>query len=82
MLDDRVDALNAKFSDLQAAVRYDVGKLENKVGNVPKFGKGDQCLDVRGALVRCYKEQEKGDVRKCDGIMDAMERCVKQAVIA
>lgn len=80
-LDQKLDDLRAKFSDAQVAVSYDVGKLEQRLEKVPKFGgKDGACLDVRMALVNCFKGVE--DVRECDDVLYAMERCVKQTVIA
>jgi hypothetical protein len=80
-LDRKLDELRAKFSDSQVAVSYDVGKLEEKLGKVPKFGgKDTACLDVRMALVNCLKDVT--DVRECDGVLQVVERCVKQTVIA
>lgn len=79
-LDKKLDELRAKFADSSVAIEYDVSRLEEKIGTCPKFGDGEACADVRISLSNCYKANE--DIRKCDEIVRAMERCAKQTVMA
>jgi len=81
-LDERMDAARAKFSDTEVGLRYDLGKMEETIKNkVPKFGNtANACLDSRAELTRCYNGVN--DVRKCDGFVEAYERCAKQTVMS
>jgi hypothetical protein len=79
-LDQKIDELKAKFADSSVAIAYDVGKLEEKIGNSPKFGSNEACSDVRISLTSCYNGTD--DIRKCDEIVKAMERCAKQTIMA
>merc|ERR1740124_1533657 len=62
--------------------RYDLGKMEDTMKNkVPKFGNPENaCIDTRVELAKCYNGVD--DVRKCDGFVEALERCANQAVIS
>eukprot|EP00558_Chaetoceros_sp_UNC1202_P007214 CAMPEP_0197245702 /NCGR_PEP_ID=MMETSP1429-20130617/10409_1 /TAXON_ID=49237 /ORGANISM="Chaetoceros sp., Strain UNC1202" /LENGTH=185 /DNA_ID=CAMNT_0042706245 /DNA_START=38 /DNA_END=595 /DNA_ORIENTATION=- len=80
ILDERMEGVKSQFWDLEVALQQDVQNLENKVGNVPKFGGDTACFDVRSSLTSCYKNTK--DVRTCDELVAAMDRCVKQTVIA
>mmetsp|Transcript_8043 Transcript_8043/g.10045 ORF Transcript_8043/g.10045 Transcript_8043/m.10045 type:complete len:170 (-) Transcript_8043:844-1353(-) len=79
-LDDKVDSLRAQFADTEAALTFDVNKMEKKFQSVPKFGSGDSCLNTRNDLVSCYKS--KADIRQCDAFAQAMELCTKQTVMS
>mmetsp|Transcript_17276 Transcript_17276/g.21111 ORF Transcript_17276/g.21111 Transcript_17276/m.21111 type:complete len:170 (+) Transcript_17276:68-577(+) len=79
-LDDKIDLLRGKFRDLEVSIRYDVEKFESKFDQVPKFGGNDACIDARGGLMACYKNNS--DIRKCDVFVQAMENCTKQTIIS
>jgi len=80
--DERMDTVRAKFSDTEVGLRYDLGKMEDTMKNkVPKFGNTENaCIDTRVELAKCYNGVD--DVRKCDGFVEALERCANQAVIS
>jgi len=46
-----------------------------------QFGNTENaCIDTRVELAKCYNGVD--DVRKCDGFVEALERCANQAVIS
>lgn len=80
LLDQKREELKSKFEDSAFAIEHDVGKLEKKIGNSPKFGGDEACSEIRISLASCYKGTD--DVRKCDEIVKAMERCAKKTIMA
>ena len=80
-LDARIDAASARFADLEVEMKYDIDRLEKKIGSGPKItdGKAAPCLTLRSDLASCFREAD--DVRKCDGFMEALERCVRMEVV-
>ena len=81
-LDAKVDSANARFADLQVELQYEVDRVEKKVGQGgPKGADGAAapCVALRANLAACFREAD--DVRKCDGYIDALERCVKVEVV-
>jgi len=83
-LNNSLDSLNAKFADKEVELQFNVDQLEKRIGSVPVFGqeKGTgMCLDERTKLMNCYSNKS-GDIRDCDDIVKAMERCTKKAVVS
>ncbi|GFH48220.1 hypothetical protein CTEN210_04696 [Chaetoceros tenuissimus] len=83
-LNNTLDSLNAKFADKEVELQFNVDQLEKRIGSVPVFGqeKGTgMCLDERTKLMNCYSNKS-GDIRDCDDIVKAMERCTKKAVVS
>ena len=81
-LDAKVDSANARFADLQVELQYEVDRVEKKVGQGgPKGADGAAapCVTLRADLAACFREAD--DVRKCDGYIEALERCVKVEVV-
>ena len=80
-LDSKIEDLRAKFSDEEASIRFDVGKLEKKLQNVPKFGStNNACIQLRMEVASCLKDSK--DSRSCNGFVEALERCTKQTVVS
>lgn len=83
-MNNTLDSLNAKFADKEVELQFNVDQLEKRIGSVPIFGqeKGTgMCLDERTKLMNCYSNKS-GDIRDCDDIVKAMERCTKKAVVS
>jgi len=80
-LNERMDDIRAKFSDMEVSLRYDLGKIEEKKNIAPKFETdGKTCLNERVELTNCYKEVD--DLLKCDGFIEGFERCIKKTVMS
>mmetsp|Transcript_22005 Transcript_22005/g.47956 ORF Transcript_22005/g.47956 Transcript_22005/m.47956 type:complete len:167 (-) Transcript_22005:125-625(-) len=82
-LDAKIDDASARFADLQIELKYDVDRLEKKLGSGPKVKGSDDaaapCLTLRSDLAACFRDAD--DVRKCDGFVEALERCVRMEVV-
>eukprot|EP01083_Nonionella_stella_P023926 66189_1 len=79
-LDEKTHNLQKKYHEQKADIMSNIEELERKA-DAPKFGAaGNACLNVRGLLASCYKEND--DMRKCDDLVDAMEKCTKQTIMA
>ena len=81
-LDGKIDAARLRFADLEVALKYDIDAMEKKhLGKGPKAEgvQSQPCVGLRTDLAACFKETD--DVRKCDGYVEALERCVKKEVV-
>ena len=81
-LDAKIDSSSARFADLEVELQFEVDRVEKKVGQGgPKGADGAvaPCVALRADLASCFREAD--DVRKCDGYIEAMERCVKVEVV-
>lgn len=79
-LDTKIDELNSRFADSAVELKYDTDRLEKKIGQGPKFGTGNACLNARADLANCYKNS--ADPLACDEFIEALERCVKKTVLS
>lgn len=79
-LDERIDAVRAKFSDTEVGFKYDLGKMEETMKKkARKLGNTENaCINSRNELARCFNEVK--DVRICDGFVEALERCAQKMV--
>ena len=78
-LDERIHNLQKTYHEKKADITSSIEELERKA-DAPKFGAaGNACLNVRGLLASCYKEND--DMRKCDDLVDALEKCTKQTIM-
>lgn len=80
-LDAKIDSASARFADLQVELQYEADRVEKKLGQSGPKGAGGAapCVEVRSELAACFREAN--DVRRCDGYVEALERCVKVEVV-
>ena len=82
-LDAKIDSASARFADLQVELRYEADRVEKKLGQGgPRGAAGGAappCVELRSELAACFREAD--DVRRCDGYVEALERCVKVEVV-
>ena len=81
-LDAKIDSASSRFADLQVELQYEVDRVEKKLGQGGPKGAGGAaapCVELRSELAACFREV--ADVRRCDGYVEALERCVKVEVV-
>ena len=79
-LDNRIEDLRAKFSDGRVALNYDAKNVAEIIRQNQSWKKEMPCLGQRAHWIDCQKKYAL-DSRPCDAYVDALERCVKEAVV-
>eukprot|EP00978_Attheya_sp_CCMP212_P018511 scaffold50706_cov39-Attheya_sp.AAC.1 len=79
-LDERLDELKTQFSETELEIRHDASRIQSKIGQGPKTGKGNECIDQRVNLSSCFKSGIKNNPLVCDPFLDALENCVQKAI--
>jgi hypothetical protein len=82
-LDNRLDSLNAKFSDISVALEYDTARVQEKFGeqkteNLEKEVK--HCLGERVHWMFC-QQKYADDSRPCNAYLSALEKCVNKTIV-
>ena len=79
-LDNTIEELRAKFSDGKVALDYDAKNVAEMLRENQPSQKEMPCLGQRAHWIDCQKKYAL-DSRPCDAYVDALERCVKEAVV-
>ena len=79
-LDNRIEDLRAQFSDGKVALEYDAKNVAEVLGKNQAWKKEMPCLGQRAHWIDCQKKYAL-DSRPCDAYVDALEKCVNEAVI-
>lgn len=79
-LDNTIEDLRAKFSDGRVALDYDANALAETIRQTQPGRKEMPCLGQRAHWIDCQTKYAL-DSRPCDAYVDALERCVKEAVV-
>ena len=79
-LDNTIEDLRAKFSDGRVALDYDAKNVAEIIRQNQAGEKEMPCLGQRAHWIDCQKKYAL-DSRPCDAYVDALERCVKEAVV-
>jgi hypothetical protein len=82
-LDDRLDTLNAKFTDISVGLEYDTARVQEKFGepkteNLEKEVK--HCLGERVHWMFC-QQKYANDSRPCNAYLSALETCVSKTIV-
>jgi hypothetical protein len=78
-LDNLMDDLQAKFSDINTALQFDVNRIDRKLVSITFKGETEAaCLGQRTNVALCFKSKA-GD--KCDEYIKALEKCFGDAVV-
>jgi hypothetical protein len=78
-LDERIDGLRAKFSDLSTAMEFDANRMDQKLSSM-NFKKENEapCLESRTNIAMCLSDKSRSN---CDAFMQALEKCVGDTVV-
>jgi hypothetical protein len=82
-LDNRLDSLNAKFTDIAIALEYDTARVQEKfVGEQKTEGpeKVEHCLGERVHWMFCQQKYAE-DSRPCNAYLSALETCVNKTIL-
>lgn len=78
-LDNLVDDLQAKFSDVNIALQFDANRIDRDLVSMACKGETEApCLGQRTNVALCLKTKT-GD--RCDEYIKALEKCVGDAVV-
>jgi len=75
-LDRLVDGAKSKLADVEVALEYDMKRLSERFKET-EAGGGEQCVDVRAELSRCYNTLDSGE---CQVFAKKLEKCVTEAL--
>lgn len=82
-LDNRLDTLNAKFSDISVALEYDTARVQEKFGE-QKLDNPEKevqhCLGERVHWMFC-QQKYADDGRPCNAYLNALEQCVSKTIV-
>jgi hypothetical protein len=79
-LDNSIEQAKAKFTDEKVALAYDTRNVEQILSENQPWQKEMPCLGQRAHWIDCQKKYAL-DSRPCDAYVDALERCVNEAVL-
>jgi hypothetical protein len=80
VLDERIDAAQAQFSDLSVALQYDTDRIDQKLASISfKQNTEAPCLGPRTHVANCLQSQ-KG-VKQCENYIRELQTCVEQIVV-
>ena len=79
-LDEALEGLRAQFSDAQVAVQYDANQLASSLRTAAAPANAMPCLGQRAHWIDCQTKYA-ADSRPCHPYVEALERCVTQAVV-
>jgi hypothetical protein len=81
-LDDRLDSLNAKFSDISVALEYDTARVQEKFGELKAESPEEvqHCLGERVHWMFCQQKYAL-DSRPCNAYLGALEKCVNKTIV-
>jgi vacuolar-type H+-ATPase subunit I/STV1 len=77
-LDERIDEINARFSDLKNAAEFDANRLDKKLAAIRVNTQEAPCLGPRTSITLCLSEKGPAE---CDDFIKALEKCVTEAVV-
>jgi len=77
-LDERIDDLQAKFSDISTALQFDANRIDQKLASMSFKGETEApCLGQRTNVTLCLQDK-KGN---CDAFIKSLEKCVGETVV-
>lgn len=78
-LDERVEDLQARFSDIDYALQFDANRIDRKLATVIFKGETQPpCLGSRTKVAICFQDAKGSN---CDDYVKELERCVKETVV-
>jgi hypothetical protein len=79
-LDEKAEALQARFADISIGLKHDADKLEKENLSIqPRTGSSQPCLNVRKKLASCYKRNQ-GEPSNCDALVNELGACIELEV--
>lgn len=78
-LDQRIDELQAKFSDISTAAKFDADSMEKKLTGKKFQASETPCLMPRTNLIMCLSKKQGLDA--CSGFIKSLEVCAKEAIV-
>ena len=80
-LQEKIEAMNAEFSDKSIALQYDTDRALQQSSNSTAVKPISHCLGERAHWIDCSTKYAL-DTRPCDAYLAALEACVKDTIIA
>jgi len=84
-VDERLDELNAKFTDLSVALKYDANSLSEKYiiksdSHATLDSRPLPCLGPRAHWIDCQKKFASDFSEPCGAYLEALENCVNETL--
>jgi hypothetical protein len=80
-LENRIDSLNAKFTDISVALEYDTARVQEKFGEQKlENPEVKQCLGERVHWMFC-QQKYADDGRPCNAYLSELEKCVNKTIM-
>jgi hypothetical protein len=74
-LDQKIESIEDRFTDMANVVEYDVTRLDKKYLGGKKQDSQIVCLDERVNVATCYKESGN-----CDSFIEALSECASKSI--
>lgn len=78
-LDQRIDELQAKFSDISTAAKFDADRMEKKLTSKKFQASESPCLMARTNVSMCLPEKQGSN--DCSDFIRALEKCVQDTIV-
>mmetsp|Transcript_18181 Transcript_18181/g.26916 ORF Transcript_18181/g.26916 Transcript_18181/m.26916 type:complete len:118 (-) Transcript_18181:368-721(-) len=78
-LDQRIDELQAKFSDISTAAKFDAESLEKKLTSRKFQSSEAPCLMARTNIAMCLSDKQ--GLNDCSDFIRALEKCVQDTIV-
>mmetsp|Transcript_9290 Transcript_9290/g.10270 ORF Transcript_9290/g.10270 Transcript_9290/m.10270 type:complete len:174 (-) Transcript_9290:81-602(-) len=80
-LDQRIDELRAKFSDITTASKFDAARLHERMTSQKIFAGETPCLIDRTNVTLCLSENHGKESNKCNDFITALENCAQRTIV-